>query len=177
MRLRHAHELSEADRDVLRGFLGDAFAGDFDASDFDHCLGGVHVFAEDETGIVGHAAVVQRRLIAGDTVVRTGYVEAVAVAARMRRRGIGDAIMARVDDIVVRAHDLGALGASDDGRPLYLRRGWEPWRGPLGALTVDGIRPSPSDERHSTLVLRTPSYADLDTTQRLICDLRDGSDW
>ncbi|MCF8570819.1 GNAT family N-acetyltransferase [Gordonia sp. HY002] len=177
VRLRHSHALSGTDRQVLQRFLYDAFAGDFDDSDFDHCLGGVHVFAEDDRGMVGHAAVVQRSLVAGDTVLRTGYVEAVAVAARMRRRGVGDAVMARVDDIVVRAHDLGALSASADGRPLYLRRGWEPWRGPLGVLTVDGMRPSPDDDQDSALILRTPSCADLDTGQRLTCDWRNGSDW
>ena len=177
MRLRHSHELSGDDRDALQCFLHQAFAGDFDDSDFDHCLGGVHVFAEDDRGIVGHASVVQRSLIAGDTVLRTGYVEAVAVGQRMRRRGVGDAIMTRVDDIVVRAYALGALSASDDGRPLYLRRGWESWNGALGVLTVDGLQASPDDDQHSALILRTPSSVDLDTAQRLICDWRDGSDW
>ncbi|WOC13700.1 Aminoglycoside 2'-N-acetyltransferase [Gordonia sp. MP11Mi] len=161
---------------MLRAFLFDAFDGDFTDSDFDHCLGGVHVFADDTVGIVGHASVVQRQLIVGQTVLRAGYVEAVAVASRRRREGIGDAVMARVDDIVVGAYDLGALGASDDGRPLYRRRGWEPWRGPLGVLTPDGVRPTVDDE-DSILVLRTPTHRYLDTMQPLICDPRAGSAW
>ncbi|MCF8611292.1 GNAT family N-acetyltransferase [Gordonia sp. HY285] len=175
MRLRHTHQLSAAERDTLRAFLSDAFDGDFADSDFDHCLGGLHVLADDHAGIVGHASVVQRQLIAGATVLRTGYVEAVAVASRRRREGIGDALMVCVEDVIADAYDLGALSASDDGRPLYLRRGWEPWNGPLGVLTLDGVRPTADED--SILVLRTPTHAGVDTTRRLVCDPRAGSAW
>ncbi len=176
MRLRHTHELSVADRAALFAFLHDGFAGDFSDTDFDHALGGVHVVAEDDSGIVGHASVVQRQLVAGDRVLRTGYVEAVAVSGRMRRRGIGDVLMSRIDDIVRGAYDLGALGASDDGRPLYLRRGWEPWTGPLGALTPGGVIMTPDDDG-GVLVLRTPSTPPVDTADRLLCDWRAGDVW
>jgi len=176
VRLRHTHELTDDDRAALFAFLDEAFAHDFEASDFDHALGGVHVIAEDSDGVVGHASVVQRQLIAGDDVHRVGYVEAVAVAARMRRRGIGDVLMSRIDEIVLAAYDLGALGASDDGRPLYLRRGWEPWTGPLGTLTPDGVVMTPDDDG-GVLILRTRSTQHMDTAMRLLCDWRAGDVW
>ncbi|GEE03382.1 aminoglycoside N-acetyltransferase AAC(2')-Ie [Gordonia spumicola] len=176
MRLRHTHELSAEERSALLTFLYEAFDGDFADSDFDHALGGVHVFAEDESGIVGHASVVQRQMMVGDTVLRAGYVEAVAVAARMRRRGMGDTLMTHVYGIVVGAYDLGVLGASDDGMPLYLRRGWTPWTGPLGALTPDGLTMTPDDEG-AILVLTTGLGADVDSSTRLVCDWRSGDLW
>ncbi|QRY60889.1 GNAT family N-acetyltransferase [Gordonia sp. PDNC005] len=176
MRLCHTHELADDDRSALFSFLDEAFEHDFEASDFDHALGGVHVIAEDADGVVGHAAVVQRQLVAGDDVYRVGYVEAVAVASRMRRRGIGEALMSRIDEIVRSAYDLGALGASDDGMPLYLRRGWEPWTGPLGALTPNGVTMTPDDEG-GVLILRTPSTVSIDTSARLLCDWRAGDVW
>ncbi|GAA4678656.1 GNAT family N-acetyltransferase [Gordonia humi] len=169
--------MSEADRASLKTFLSEAFAGDFDDTDFDHCLGGLHVIAEDDRGtIVGHAALVQRHLEVSGAVLRTGYVEAVAVAAHMRRRGIGDTVMERIDAIIRRSYDLGALGASDAGRPLYLRRGWQPWTGPLGVCTAHGVRSTPGD-RGSVLVLLTGRSADEDTSGLLVCERRSGDSW
>ncbi|GAA2378969.1 MULTISPECIES: GNAT family N-acetyltransferase [Gordonia] len=183
MRLRHSHELSAAFRGQLFAFLADAFDGDFGADDFDHALGGVHVIAfGTEDAVVGHASVVQRQLIVqgenvpGGRVLRTGYVEAVAVDAAYRRRGIGDALMHQVDGIVARAYDFGALGASDDGRRLYLRHCWERWSGPLGVLTQSGVQSTPDDEG-AVLVLRTPETAEIDTDGRLICEFRRGDVW
>ena len=95
---------------------------------------------------------------------------------RDRLFGIGDALMHQVDGIVARAYDLGGLGASDDGRRLYLRHGWEPWSGPLGVLTQSGVQFTPDDEG-AVLVLRTPETAEIDTDGRLICEYRRGDVW
>ncbi|WP_132991592.1 GNAT family N-acetyltransferase [Gordonia zhaorongruii] len=176
MRSCHSHELSGDDREVLRDFLVTAFDGDFGDADFDHAIGGVHVLAGAADRLVGHASVVQRQLILGDEVLRTGYVEAVAVDAAMRRQGIGDALMTHVEGIVRRAYEFGALGASDDGRALYLRHGWEPWEGQLGALAPDGVRPTPDEEGH-VFILRTPVRPDVDLSARLLCDWRRGEVW
>ena len=69
--------------------LDDAFAGDFSDDDWDHALGGVHVLAEVDDALVGHAAVVPRRVWLDGEERACGYVEAVAVASRARRRGVG----------------------------------------------------------------------------------------
>lgn len=181
MRLRHTHELSYEFRDELLAFLIDAFAGDFTADDFDHALGGVHVVVEDDSGLLGHAAVVQRRVVVGEVdeharVVRTGYVEAVAVASRARRRGIGDEIMRNVDEIVDSGFEIGLLAASDAGRPLYLRHGWTPWTGPVGTLTPTGLAWTPDDD--GCILARIPQRAaDIDPTAAAHCDWRSGAPW
>ena len=125
--------------------------------------------------LAGHASVVQRQLVAGPRTVRAGYVEAVATAASLRRRGVGSAVMTEVERLVTGGSELGALSASEDGRGLYAARGWAPWTGPLAALTLDGVVPTPAAE---VLVLPTPATPPgLDTGTRLVCDLRRGAPW
>ncbi len=41
----------------------------------------------------------QRRLLLGSDALRTGYVEGVAVRADVRRRGLGDALMAPLEQV------------------------------------------------------------------------------
>jgi aminoglycoside 2'-N-acetyltransferase I len=54
--------------------------------------------------------------------------------------------MDAIERVILRAYDLGALGASDDGLPFYTRRGWRPWDGPLQVLTPDGLVGTPDEE-------------------------------
>jgi aminoglycoside 2'-N-acetyltransferase I len=106
--------------------------------------------------------------------LRVGCVEAVAVLGTERRRGVGSALMAALEDVVRRAYDAGALSASDDGAALYTARGWQPWRGPTSALTPDGLRRTP-DEDGSVYPL--PGGTPLDPDGELTCDGRDADLW
>ncbi|MEJ8277921.1 GNAT family N-acetyltransferase [Pseudonocardia spirodelae] len=166
---------------ALRALLDSAFAGDdpdgagaFDDASFDHALGGVHVLAGPPGAPVGHAAVVGRRVLHGGVALRTGYVEAVAVDPARRGDGLGGALVAAVGRIVRGGYRLGALGAGPRAARLYRRHGWEPWTGPLAALTPDGVRDTP-DERGAVHVLRVD--APLDPGRALVCDWRDGELW
>lgn len=175
VRLSHTWVVSATERAAIRRLLDLAFDGDFDDTDFDHALGGLHVIVtadDDARAIVGHASVVARQMLIGDEPRRCGYVEAVAVDTAYQRRGIGGRLMSTVEQIVDGAYDLGALGASDAGRPLYLAHGWMSWRGPLGVLAPDGLRLTP-DDRGAVLV----RGADLDLEARLACDWRAGDVW
>ena len=175
MRLLHTWELTDTERHAIRSLMDSAFDGDFDDDDFDHALGGVHAIVSDagEPGrVVGHASVVARQMLIGDAPKRCGYVEAVAVDSGWRRQGIGGEVMSRMERIIERAYDFGALGASDDGRSLYLSHGWVPWRGPLAVLAPDGRRTT-GDERGNVLVYG--SGLDLDAP--LACDWRSGDVW
>ena len=116
--------------------------GSFDDTDWDHALGGMHALVHDGGELVGHGSVVQRRFLHAGRSWRVGYVEAVAVAASVRRRGHGAAVMAALAEVVARAHDFGALSATEDGAPLYRSRGWQPWRGPLSVLSPLRRRPA-----------------------------------
>ena len=54
-------------------------------------LGGLHALAWDDETLIGHAAVIQRRMIYGGRALRTGYVEGVGVRADRQGRGVGGA--------------------------------------------------------------------------------------
>jgi aminoglycoside 2'-N-acetyltransferase I len=87
-------------------------------------------------------------------------VEAVAVRPDRRRRGVGGAVMAPLEEIIRRDYDIGALSASDEGAALYVSRGWRAWEGPL----------QPPDD--SVYVL-----GDVDVRGELRCDWRAGDLW
>ncbi|CAM5442751.1 GNAT family N-acetyltransferase [Streptomyces avidinii] len=158
----------------VRALLDEAFDGDFGEEDFEHALGGMHVLVRDAGGaLVAHGSVVQRRVVHGGRALRTGYVEAVAVRARARRRGLGGQVMAELERIVARAYVLGALSASQDGAALYLGRGWAAWPGRVGALSPDGPVRLPEEEG-STYVWVPSGGILLDPAGRLDFDWRDG---
>lgn len=171
----HTAEASPLLLGEARWLLEIVFDGDFGDDDWEHSLGGVHVVARDGTAVVGHAAVVQRRLLTGGRALRTGYVEGVGVHPDVQRRGIGGVMMAAVERIIGAAYDLGALGASDEGMALYTGRGWQPWKGTLSALTPAGVVATP-DEEGAVLVL-TGDPLGLDLGAELTCDWRDGDVW
>jgi aminoglycoside 2'-N-acetyltransferase I len=173
MRAVHTADLSAAQRAAVRTLLDDAFAGDFDDADWAHALGGVHVLAEAGGRIVGHAAVVQRSLLADGRPVRGGYVEAVAVHPDHQRLGYGNALMDEAERVIRGAYDLGALSASAAGSAMYTRRGWLLWPGPTAVITPDGLRPTPDDDG-STYVLPVGA---LPLTGVLACDFRSGDVW
>jgi aminoglycoside 2'-N-acetyltransferase I len=173
--LRTAHT-ADLDADTLRAarvLLDEAFE-DLDDDDWEHALGGVHAIVWEGDEIVGHASVVQRRIVHGGRALRAGYVEAVGVSAAHRRQGHGAALMGAVERVIRGAYDLGALGATDDGAALYRSRGWRKWEGPLSALTPDGIVRTPEEDG---FVYVLPLELELDFSADLICDWRDGDVW
>jgi len=174
LRLVHTSALDAEDLEAVRRMRIEAFAGEFGDDDWEHSRGGMHVLAQEDGAIVAHAAVVQRRLLYGGRALRAGYVEGVAVRADQRRRGLGVALMTALDAILRGAYDIGALGATDAAIPLYEAHGWRRWRGPLSALTPDGIVPTP-DSAGAVFVLELGVPLDLDAA--LTCDWRDGDVW
>ena len=142
--------------------------------DWEHSLGGVHVVVWDDHELVGHASVVQRRLLHGGRALRAGYVEGVGVQMDRRRRGHGAAMMDALERIVRSAYELGALGATDAAADFYAARGWKRWEGPTSALTPTGIART-EQEDGSVYVL--PVAAPLDLSGELTCDWRDGDVW
>ena len=173
LRTLHTADLDAAARSDIRGLMDAAFGGVSDDT-YENVLGGIHTLVIDEGELIGHASVVQRRLLHGGVALRTGYVEGVAVRADRRRRGHGAAMMAVLERIVRSGYQLGALGASTDGSQLYTSRGWKPWRGAITAMTPDGIRQTP-DKSGAIYVLSVS--APIDVTGELTCDWRPASLW
>jgi aminoglycoside 2'-N-acetyltransferase I len=170
----HTADLDAATLAAARSLLEGVFPDDFTEHDWEHSLGGIHGLAYEDGDLVGHAAVIQRRLVHGGRALRAGYLEGVGVRADRRRRGHGAALMDALERVIRAAYEVGALGATDDAVPLYEARGWRRWRGPLHALTPDGVVRT-EDEDGSVYVLALS--APLDVSGGLTCDWRDGDVW
>ncbi|KUI22532.1 aminoglycoside 2'-N-acetyltransferase [Mycobacterium sp. GA-1285] len=156
----------------------DAFEGDFTEVDWEHSLGGMHAMIFDHGALIAHAAVVQRRLLYRHSALRCGYVEAVAVREDWRGQGLARAVMDAAEQVIRGAYQLGALSATEAGRPIYIARGWLPWRGPTSVLAPAGLTRTPDDDNALfVLPVSLPDGSELDTAAEITCDWRDGDVW
>ncbi|MDI3423239.1 GNAT family N-acetyltransferase [Streptomyces luteolus] len=169
--LTHTSVLTAPELADVRALLDAAFDGDFGVEDWDHCLGGLHARILDGGRLLAHGAVVQRRVRHAGRWRRVGYVEALAVRADVRRRGLGGQIMGALEQIVERGHDFGALSASDEGALLYASRGWQVWPGLVLAADPSMGPLRLPDEEGSTYVW--PPLA-ASAGDELVFDWRDG---
>jgi len=177
-RLIHTADLDNETREDARGMVIEAFAGEFGEADWEHALGGMHALICHHGALIAHAAVVQRRLMYCDTALRCGYVEGVAVREDWRGQGLAAALMDAVEQVLRGAYQLGALSASEAGRPMYTSRGWLPWRGPTSVLAPAGLTRTPDDDNGLfVLPVALPNDLQLDTTAEITCDWRDGDVW
>jgi aminoglycoside 2'-N-acetyltransferase I len=137
---------------------------------------GLHVIAEDPTGsIVAHAAIVDRLLYPGDSVLRGGYVEAVAVLPDRQRTGFGTQVMEEIDRMIDERYELGALGTGR--QPFYARLGWEVWRGPTWIRHPDGRRERSAEEDGAIMVRLTAlTPPGLDLAAPIAVDWRPGTE-
>jgi aminoglycoside 2'-N-acetyltransferase I len=174
LRLAHTAELDAATLAAVRALLVDAFEDGLSAEDFDHALGGMHALAWEGDVLIGHAALVQRRLPHGGRALRAGYVEGVAVRADHRRPGRGAALMDALEPVLRGGYELGALSATEAGARLYVRRGWRRWEGRTWALTPDGVVRTAGDDGGIYVL---PVGAPLDLAGDLTADWRDGDPW
>ncbi len=174
LRVVHTADLDSGTLDAARALLVDVFDGDFSEHDWDHCLGGMHALVWEGTDLIGHACVVQRRLLHDGRALRTGYVEGMGVRADRRRRGYAAAMMTALEQVVRNAYELGGLSVTEDSEQFYASRGWQRWHGPSYALTPDGIVRT-EDEDGGIYVL--PLHVQVDPDGAIICDWRDGDVW
>lgn len=173
-RLVHTADLDVETRQGIRQMVTEAFADDFTEADWEHALGGMHALIWYRGAIIAHAAVVQRRLFYRGSALRCGYVEGVAVREDWRGRGLVNALLDGVEQVMRGAYQLGALSSTDRARALYNSRGWLPWRGPTSVLAPTGPTRTPDDDG-SVFVL--PVDVSLDTAAELMCDWRAGDVW
>lgn len=174
VRTAHTADLDRATLAAARVLLDEVFEGELTDDDWEHSLGGVHALMWAGTELIGHASVIQRRLLHGGRALRAGYVEGVGVRADHRRRGHGGALMTALERVIRGAYDLGALAAADQAVDFYAGRDWQQWRGPTSALTPAGIVRT-EDEDGGVFVL--PVSVPLDLSGELSCDWRDGDVW
>lgn len=174
LQLAHTADLGGPTLKQARDLLDLAFNEEITDHDWEHGLGGIHALVWEEDQLLGHASVVQRRLLHRGRALRTGYVEVVAVHPARRREGHAGAMMAELERIIRGAYELGALGASEEGEALYAARSWQRWRGATSVLAPSGIKRTP-EEDGSIYVL--PVSAALDLDGELTCDWRNGDVW
>ena len=158
----------------LRLLLDAAFSGDFTDDDWDHAIGGVHVWLIGSGGLMSHGSLVERTLVSSGQKIRVGYVEAVATAAAHRRNGHGATVMRRIGDLIRERHVLGAL--STGTHAFYETLGWERWRGPTLVDGPRGLERTPDDDG-SIMILRTARSPHLDLDGEIVCDWRPGDAW
>ena len=175
VRTAHTAELDAATLEAAHALLEAVFEGDMSDQDWEHSLGGVHALAWEDGEVVGHASVIQRRLLHGGRALRAGYVEGVGVRADRRRRGHGAALMQALERVVRGAYELGALGATHQAAAFYASRGWKMWRGPTSALTPTGITRTAGED--GGIYVLPVTGATLDLHGELTCDWRDGDVW
>ena len=163
-----AEDLSAEDRASVLTLCSQAYEGDFEP--FPRTFrGATHVLGRRAGRLVSHALWVTRWLqVDSLPPMRTAFVEAVATAEAYRGRGFATAVMQRLA-ASIGDFDLGALSPADYG--LYLRLGWEQWRGPLSIRTVDGLLATPDDE---VMILRLPRTPLLDLDAPLSAEWREG---
>lgn len=173
VRTAHTADLDTATLEAARALLYQVF-DDMAEDDWEHALGGMHALVQESTELIGHASLIQRRLLHGGRALRTGYVEGVGVRSDRRRRGHGAAMMDALERVIRGAYDLGALGATDEAAGFYASRGWKLWEGPTSALTPTGIaRTEDADGAVFVFAITAP----LDVSGGLTCDWRDGDVW
>jgi GNAT superfamily N-acetyltransferase len=145
VRTAHTADLDAHIRKAARALLDAVFEGDFGDHDWEHTLGGMHALVWEGAELIGHGAVVQRRLLHRGRAWRTGYVEGVAVRADRRGQGYGAAVMDALERVVRRGYEraerrrerrrvlrsagLAPLARADfdpypSGRAPHPRRGW-----------------------------------------------------
>ncbi|MDF1602894.1 GNAT family N-acetyltransferase [Nocardioides sp. YIM 152315] len=166
----HTGELSPRDLAESRELCAGSFR-DFTDADWSHALGGTHALVHEDGRLVAHGSLVLRRLMVDGRWLRCGYVEAVAVADDVRRRGRGSAVMESLEELAP-GYDLLALSASDAGAPFYEARGWDRWRGPSSVATTVGVVPTPDDDG---AIYARGERLDLDAP--ITCDWREGDVW
>ena len=160
--------------DDVRTLLNTAFEGNFTDDDWDHAVGGVHVWLTGSVGVISHGSLVERTLVCSGTTLRVGYVEAVATAASYRRKGHGAAVMKRIGELIREHYPLGAL--STGAQRFYTALGWERWRGPTFVAGPSGPERTPGDDG-GILILRTSRSLRLDLDGEIVCDRRPGDVW
>ncbi|MBG2875497.1 GNAT family N-acetyltransferase [Proteus alimentorum] len=171
---KHTCYLSKIEKKILYSLLTESFGNDFSLGDFQHALGGMHVFAYDQEKMVGHVAVVQRNMAIDNNPISVGYVEAMVVLKDYRRKGIGKELITQANSIIKSCYQLGLLSASEKGVPLYSLLGWRKWEGKLFELNHGVYKQTEGDDEG---IMALSSINEIDLTSSLCCDFRSGDQW
>ncbi len=134
---------------------------------------GEHLLGWIDQTLVSHLMWVERWLqIADGPLLRTAYIELVATAKSAQNRGYATRLLEAVPPLI-QEFDIAALGPATEN--LYLRLGWEFWRGPHSTRKDGALVPTPEEYVMTLTLARTPPNLDRDLP--LSIEWRPGEVW
>ena len=150
-----------------------AFAQDFSALFELVPSSAFHILARLDHVLIGHATWMPRWFQPDQQpLLRTAYVDAVAIIPAYHGHGIGSLVMC---ELVSQIQDYDLAGLATSQARFYQQLGWERWQGPLSARMAHGVIPTPDEQ---VMILRLPrTPADLDLMLPLSVEWRAGSVW
>jgi len=166
-----SENLSEQERSEIIGLCSRAFNTNYEPL-FQTFNEATHILARLQESLVSHALWITRYLKYVELpIFRTAYVEAVATEDAYRGRGFAMKVVQKLASEIM-GFELGALSPSN--HRLYVRLGWELWRGPLFISSPEGWVSTPDDE---VMILRLPKTPRLDINAPLSAEWREGELW
>ena len=174
IRLRRTRQLDAATRAAIVELCTAAHQADFSRLFFYLPTDGMHFLTYRETQIVGHAVVTTRWVQPEHLpILRTAYVDAVAILPGYQRRGLGSALMREL------AAHLGEydLACLETEQPAFFEQlGWERWRGPRAGRAAGNKLIRTPDEQN-ILILRVSSTPPLDLNGLLTIESQPARIW
>ncbi len=174
IRLRRTRQLDPVTRAAIVELCTAAHQADFSRLFFYLPTDGLHFLTFRETQIVGHAVVTTRWVQPEHLpILRTAYVEAVAILPGYQRRGLGRALMRELA-ANLGEYDLACLKTKQVD--FFEQLGWERWRGPRAGGAADKtLIPTPADQ--IIMILRLSSTPPLDLNRLLTIEAQTSRIW
>lgn len=164
-------DLSEQERYEVVALCSRAFETDYKVF-LPTFIDATHILARRQGVLVSHALWITRWLQPGGfPPLHTAYVEGVATEKALRGYGYATAVM---QGLAQEIRDFALGGLSPAEQELYLRLGWELWRGPLFIRTAGELIPTPDEV---VMILRLPKTPGLDLDAALSAEWREGELW
>lgn len=163
---------TESLSDVLRADIIAVCIAAHNEPEFTHLFtwvptGGLHVVAQRDGRVHGHAMVTARRVQpAGLPELNTAYVDAVSVSPQQQGHGIGSAVMRALAQAIT-SFDIACLETDRPG--FYERLDWQVWRGPKAGRGPDGLIMTPAEQTVMILKLDRTPVLDLDSLLTIEC--------
>ena len=167
-------DVDHVTRARLRALWDLAFIEGFTDEDEAHAYGGVHVLVRSDAHPWAHASAVPRRIRFGVTWHTVAYVEAVATHPSHQGRGLGLAVMQRLQDEIAERWPVAML-STGSATGFYERLGWVRWQGQSYTRTPSGV--VADGEQGGLMVLRLDPALVPDLGVDVVCEDRSGDAW
>ncbi len=132
-------------------------------------INATHILGYYNGALVSHVLWLNRWTRAGDSpIMKTAFVDAVAVDGKYRKRGFASSMIARLTSEIT-AYNVSALTT---GSPeFYERLGWQAWQGPVYFQREDGEITELNDSK--LMVLFLPRTLALELNEPLTIEWRE----